>query len=137
MTETSKETNTDTALIPGASGYTHVPDRYDRLREHIKKPAHYAQKAIDTWTKIKADYTPEMKRGWFLGNTWKYLDRYQQKNGLADLYKAADYLLELIEVEEELAKGGSTSAKVGEEWTPWRERQDVQDKLAREGGKVR
>ena len=47
--------------------------------------------------------TPEQLKGFFLGNSLKYLLRHQKKNGLEDLKKARknlDWLIEEMEYED-------------------------------------
>ena len=47
--------------------------------------------------------TPEQLKGFFLGNSLKYLLRHQKKNGLEDLKKARknlDWLIEEMECED-------------------------------------
>lgn len=50
--------------------------------------------------------TPEELRGFLKGNIIKYIDRYQDKNGIEDLNKAREYNGRLIEFEKKL-KGES------------------------------
>lgn len=40
------------------------------------------------------------REAWFVGNVTKYVERYREKNGVADLKKARHYLDKLIELEE-------------------------------------
>jgi len=54
---------------------------------HYKKP-------IQPW-----DYIHANGMGYLAGNVVKYVSRYQDKNGLEDLYKAKHYLEKLIEEE--------------------------------------
>jgi hypothetical protein len=54
---------------------------------HYKKP-------IQPW-----DYIHANGIGYLAGNVIKYVSRYQDKNGLEDLYKAKHYLEKLIEEE--------------------------------------
>jgi len=55
---------------------------------------HYKSKAIQPW-----DYIAANKLGYFEGNVVKYVTRYKEKGGVADLEKAAHYLQKLIEQE--------------------------------------
>jgi hypothetical protein len=43
------------------------------------------------------------REAWFVGNITKYVERYRDKNGMADLIKARHYLDKLIELEQEEA----------------------------------
>jgi len=54
---------------------------------HYKKP-------IQPW-----DFIHGNNMGYLAGNVVKYVSRYQDKNGLEDLYKAKHYLEKLIEEE--------------------------------------
>lgn len=55
--------------------------------------AHY-QKPIQPW-----DYVAANGIGYFEGNVIKYVSRWRDKGGLADLEKARHYLDKLIELE--------------------------------------
>lgn len=55
--------------------------------------AHY-QKAIQPW-----DYIAANGIGYFEGNVIKYVSRWRDKGGVADLEKARHYLDKLIELE--------------------------------------
>lgn len=55
---------------------------------------HYKSKAIQPW-----DYIAANGLGYFEGNVVKYVTRYKEKGGLADLEKAKHYLEKLIEQE--------------------------------------
>lgn len=65
----------------------------------MRGPAHYTDKAIQPWEAMQAWMTPEQFKGFLLGNVLKYTARYQAKDGLRDLEKAAHYLERLIEEE--------------------------------------
>ena len=58
---------------------------------------HYKSKTIQPW-----DYIASNKLGYFEGNVVKYVSRWKDKGGVADLEKARHYLDKLI---DELAKG--------------------------------
>ena len=45
--------------------------------------------------------TPEEYKGFLRGNVYKYVKRYEDKNGVEDLRKAIVYIEKLIELEEE------------------------------------
>lgn len=61
---------------------------------------HYKNKSIQPWDFIIANDI-----GYLEGNIIKYISRWREKNGLADLAKAKHYLDKLIETEEENQKG--------------------------------
>lgn len=58
----------------------------------VYKPKHYANKAIEPINYIRSTLTNEEFIGYCLGNVFKYLSRYHDKNGLEDLFKAENYL---------------------------------------------
>ena len=60
---------------------------------------HYRNKAIQPW-----DYIAGNGIGYLEGCAIKYLSRWREKGGVADLRKAIHYCQKLIEMEE--AKGG-------------------------------
>lgn len=55
---------------------------------------HYKSKAIQPW-----DYIASNNIGYLEGNVIKYVSRWRDKGGLADLEKARHYLDKLIELE--------------------------------------
>lgn len=56
---------------------------------------HYKSKAIQPW-----DYIASNKLGYFEGNVVKYVSRWRDKGGVADLEKARHYLDKLIELQK-------------------------------------
>lgn len=54
---------------------------------------HYIDRAIQPW-----DYIAANNLGFFEGNVVKYVTRWQDKGGVADLEKARHYLDKLIEI---------------------------------------
>jgi hypothetical protein len=54
---------------------------------------HYMDKSIQPW-----DYIVSNNLGFLEGNIVKYITRWKDKNGVADLRKAQHYLAKLIEV---------------------------------------
>jgi hypothetical protein len=66
---------------------------------------HYLNQGIQPWDAMKAWLSDEQFAGFLLGNTIKYLARFNAKapgkGGLPDLEKAAHYLTRLIELETE------------------------------------
>lgn len=74
----------------------------EELEEHFKdniNPSHYKRLPKETIERIKDNLTPKEFKGYLKGNILKYLDRYQDKNGVEDLKKANWYLNKLIEIE--------------------------------------
>lgn len=60
---------------------------------------HYKEKEIQPW-----DYIYLNNLGYFEGNCVKYVSRWRDKGGIADLQKAIHYLEKLIELEESTNK---------------------------------
>jgi hypothetical protein len=56
---------------------------------------HYKEKEIQPW-----DYIYANNIGYFEGNCVKYVSRWKDKGGIADLQKAIHYLEKLIELEK-------------------------------------
>lgn len=65
----------------------------------VNKPSHYRKYKLETIDNIRNSSTHEEFVGFLKGNIKKYIDRYQDKNGVTDLHKARKYLDWLIEVE--------------------------------------
>jgi hypothetical protein len=61
---------------------------------------HYKAKRVQPWDAMEAWMTPEEFRGYLRGNIIKYVARYRDKGGVADLKKLRHYADKLIEVEE-------------------------------------
>jgi hypothetical protein len=57
--------------------------------------SHYKGKAIQPW-----DFIVSNELGYLEGNIVKYVSRWKQKGGIADLQKAQHYLAKLIEVSQ-------------------------------------
>lgn len=77
----------------------HKPD-FSHLKDNIN-PSHYKRLPKETIERIGDNLTPEEFKGYLKGNILKYLDRYENKNGVEDLKKANWYLNKLIEIENE------------------------------------
>nr|DAY07803.1 MAG TPA: nucelotide kinase [Caudoviricetes sp.] len=85
-----------------------IPEEFDKQFiiggiDNVNNPSHYqgryGMKSIDA---LRNFMTPEQLKGFFLGNSLKYLLRHQKKNGLEDLKKARknlDWLIEELENE--------------------------------------
>lgn len=52
-------------------------------------------------------------RAYFVGNATAYAERYEDKNGIEDLKKAAHYLTKLVELEEAHSKGECPGCRAG------------------------
>lgn len=62
-------------------------------------PSHYKSKSKETIERIQDNLTSDEFKGYLKGNILKYIDRYENKNGVEDLKKANWYLNKLIEIE--------------------------------------
>jgi hypothetical protein len=82
-----------------------------RLPPHdpINAPSHY--RAGTSYESIRV--IEEWRLGFHLGNTIKYICRWETKGGLADLKKARWYLTRFIETEEAKAKTKKPRRKKG------------------------
>ena len=60
--------------------------------DNVNSPKHYCKGGLECIQVIKAQLTPEQYEGYLYGNVIKYMWRWQDKNGLEDLRKAAKYL---------------------------------------------
>ncbi len=58
--------------------------------------SHYKDKPIQPW-----DYIAANRLGYLEGNIVKYVSRYKEKDGIADLHKAKHYLDKLIELTQQ------------------------------------
>jgi hypothetical protein len=76
---------------------------YDKGRnkpmDNVTAPTHYHKYAIDTIGMLRDGFPPEVLRGFLIGNIYKYIQRYQLKNGNEDLKKAMRYMEILMEEE--------------------------------------
>jgi len=73
------------------------------LKDNIN-PEHYKKLPRETIQRIQDSLTPEEFKGYLKGNIFKYIARYENKNGCEDLNKAKWYLEKLIEVTSESIK---------------------------------
>lgn len=60
--------------------------------DNVNHPNHYIKGGLECIKVIKAQLTKEQYQGYLYGNVLKYMWRWQDKNGLEDLRKAAKYL---------------------------------------------
>jgi hypothetical protein len=65
------------------------------MKDNIN-PSHYKTLPKETIERIQDNLTPEEFKGYLKGNIFKYIDRYENKNGVEDLKKAEWYLQKLI-----------------------------------------
>lgn len=63
--------------------------------QHQVKGTHYKTKVIQPW-----DYIASNNIGYFEGNVIKYVSRWKEKDGVADLQKALHYIQKLIELQK-------------------------------------
>ena len=70
--------------------------------DDYKNPAHYKHGKYDLITHLADIFTEEELRGFLKGNIFKYVDRYQDKNGIEDLEKAREYTHRLEEFEKKV-----------------------------------
>lgn len=67
----------------------------------VNSPSHYKEEGkIECIDYIRERMTDEQYKGYLLGNVYKYIHRWQHKNGKEDLDKA-DWYLERLQGEEE------------------------------------
>ena len=71
------------------------------VKDFTLRPDYYKQNGQDLIEHLSELFTPDMFVGFMTGNIFKYLTRWQQKNGVEDLKKAQFYLNRLIEFEAE------------------------------------
>lgn len=62
----------------------------------VDKPAHYHQGAIECIEYIRGQLTEEQFKGYLTGSLYKYVHRFQYKNGEEDLKKARWFLDKLL-----------------------------------------
>ncbi len=62
---------------------------------------HYVTKSVQPWDAMKAWMSNEEFAGFLRGNVIKYIARYKDKGGVADLEKARHYLDKLIEINKD------------------------------------
>lgn len=73
-----------------------------KIFDNVTNPSHYqGSKGLEVIEVHKNFLTEEELRGYYKGNTLKYLLREMKKNGLEDLKKARKHLDWLIDLEEQ------------------------------------
>lgn len=84
------------AALKDSTSMTMTATARDKERDNVNHPKHYCKGGLECIQVIKAQLTPEQYKGYLYGNVLKYMWRWQDKNGLEDLRKAAKYLEWLI-----------------------------------------
>lgn len=74
------------------------------MNDPVNHPNHYCKGGVECIDAIRASMTTEAFAGYCKGNVMKYIFRYEDKNGVEDLKKAAVYLNWMIDAEEKLEK---------------------------------
>lgn len=75
------------------------------------KPSYYSSNGHDLFDRFETGLlTSDEVRGFYKGNVIKYLIRYQNKNGVEDLNKAATYLDRLTKFEQKISNQKSAEA---------------------------
>lgn len=73
------------------------------MTDNVNNPSHYQGRfGMESIDALKNFMTDEQLKGFFMGNSLKYILRHQKKNGLEDLKKARknlDWLIEEMEHE--------------------------------------
>lgn len=72
---------------------------------------HYKKMKIQPWDLFGSIFNLDEQIGFYLGNVYKYLMRYDSKNGIEDLMKAKHYLEKLIEVKRGAASADASHPK--------------------------
>ena len=94
------------ALCSGVTVKKPKLDAEGKIIKNVHKPKHYIKNGMSpiyAFTNGLLSNTETV--GFLKGNVIKYLIRYQEKNGIEDLYKAREYLVILIAFEKYLAAG--------------------------------
>lgn len=77
-----------------------------KINKNVHKPKHYMKNGMTPiYAFTNGLLSNDETIGFLKGNVIKYLIRYQEKNGIEDLYKAREYLVILIAFEKYLAAG--------------------------------
>lgn len=71
------------------------------LNKIALNPSYYQKNGQDLIDHLSEIFNSDMFIGFMTGNIFKYLTRWQQKNGIEDLEKAQVYLNRLIEFEKQ------------------------------------
>lgn len=102
VVEFTRDDDSDCPRFDGNDEYGFVQlDNLEKLPTTSDVPAHY-DNIIQPWEYMRATFSIAEYRGYMKGNIIKYISRYQQKGGVADLYKLRAYQEELVRFEEEV-----------------------------------
>lgn len=71
------------------------------FKESTLEPSYYHQNGQDLIDHLSEIFNTDMFIGFMTGNIFKYLTRWQHKNGIEDLKKAQVYLNRLIKFEKQ------------------------------------
>lgn len=85
--------------VHGAGCPNKPMETIEPIEDIINKPTHYHKGGIDVIGYAEQKFTKEELRGFFRINVLKYVTRYEQKGGIADLDKASFYINKLKELE--------------------------------------
>jgi hypothetical protein len=81
---------------------SNVPFDYEMYCKQDTKdninPSHYKKLPKETIERIQDNLTPDEFKGYLKGNIYKYMDRYENKNGVEDLNKAQWYLRKILSI---------------------------------------
>lgn len=88
----NKQRGYDDSILVVTSSIPNINQEIIRSKETVIKNPSYYNKGIECW-----DYIVSHNMGFLEGNVIKYITRYKDKNGKADLLKAKQYLDKLIE----------------------------------------
>ena len=96
--------------LPGVKDAQQILDNFHSALSKQVGGQHYKDQAIQP-----VEYIHANKIGYFEGNVIKYVTRWRNKNGIADLEKAKHYIELLIELE---SKNARISQKAGDRTPP-------------------
>jgi hypothetical protein len=78
-----------------------IPKGLAKPVSSVEAPTHYHKYQMDTLGFLEKGFAPEVLKGFLIGNVIKYIQRFEHKNGLEDIEKAANYLNILLEKKKE------------------------------------
>lgn len=88
----NKQRGYDDSILVVTSSSPSIKQEIIKSKESVVKNPSYYNNGIECW-----DYIVSHNMGFLEGNIIKYVTRYKNKNGKADLLKAKEYLVKLIE----------------------------------------
>lgn len=101
-----KVANKQQELRTGVTIYKPKLDAEGKIIKNTHKPKHYIKNGMSPiYAFTNGLMSNAETKGFLKGNVIKYLIRYQEKNGIEDLYKAREYLIILIAFEKYLENG--------------------------------